>query len=77
VPRRSQADPVSQRFGEAVRRVRRERGETIEQVARRINRMDEKYLGELERGWHSPTLSTAKRVADALGVSLADLVSGL
>lgn len=36
--------------------------------------MDAKYLGELERGWHAPTISTCKRIADALGVPLEDLV---
>jgi hypothetical protein len=39
--------------------------------------MDAKYLGELERGWHSPSISTAKRIADALEVGLADLVRDL
>jgi transcriptional regulator with XRE-family HTH domain len=39
--------------------------------------MDAKYLGEIERGWHSPTISTAKRIADALEVRLSDLLSGL
>lgn len=77
MPRRTQADPVSRTFGESIRRVRQERGETLEQVAHRIDRMDAKYLGELERGWHSPTLPTAKRIADALEVSLSELVAGL
>jgi transcriptional regulator with XRE-family HTH domain len=39
--------------------------------------MDAKYLGELERGWHSPSLTTAKRIADALEVALAELVRDL
>lgn len=39
--------------------------------------MDAKYLGEIERGWHSPSLTTAKRIADALDVTLAELVAGL
>jgi transcriptional regulator with XRE-family HTH domain len=39
--------------------------------------MDAKYLGELERGWHSPSLNTAKRIADALNVALSDLVRTL
>lgn len=60
-----------------VREVRKQRGETLEQVAHRIARMDAKYLGEIERGWHAPSISTAKRIADALGVSLAELVAGL
>jgi hypothetical protein len=39
--------------------------------------MDAKYLGEIERGWHNPSLSTANRIAVALDVSLADLVAGI
>jgi transcriptional regulator with XRE-family HTH domain len=74
VPRRTKADPTAQAFGSAVRRAREERRETLEEVARRLGRMDAKYLGEIERGWHAPTISTAKRIADALGVSLAALV---
>lgn len=77
MPRRSQADPISRAFGQALRRARLERRETLDDVARRIVRMDAKYLGELERGWHAPTLPTAKRIADALEVRLADLLSEL
>jgi transcriptional regulator with XRE-family HTH domain len=77
VPRRTAADPIARSFGEAVRRRRQERGETLEEVARRIPRMDPKYLGELERGWHAATLPTAKRIADALEASLSELVEGL
>jgi transcriptional regulator with XRE-family HTH domain len=39
--------------------------------------MDAKYLGEIERGWHSPTIPTAKRIADALEMSLSELVKGV
>jgi transcriptional regulator with XRE-family HTH domain len=39
--------------------------------------MDAKYLGEIERGWHSPTISTVKRIGDALGVTMAELFDGL
>lgn len=77
MPRRSKADPVAQTFGAAVRQVRQERQETLEQVAARITRMDAKYLGEIERGWHAPSIPTAKRIADALQVSLAVLVRDL
>ena len=44
-------------------------------MARRLQRIDAKYLGEIERGWHAPTLPTAKRIADALEVTLAELVA--
>jgi ribosome-binding protein aMBF1 (putative translation factor) len=77
VPRRSAADPVAREFGATVREVRKQRGETLEQVAYRITRMDAKYLGEIERGWHAPTVSTAKRIADALEVTISDLMRKL
>ena len=77
MPRRTAADPVAQAFGAAVRRKRQERSETLEEVARRIPRMDSKYLGELERGWHAATIPTAKRIANALGITLAELVAEL
>lgn len=77
MPRRSSADPVSQRFGANVREARTQRGETLEQVAHRIARMDAKYLGEIERCWHAPSIPTAKRIADALEVDLAELVRTL
>ncbi len=39
-----------------------------------MGRPDGKYLGEIERGFHSPTITTAKQIADALEVRLVDLV---
>jgi transcriptional regulator with XRE-family HTH domain len=77
VPRRSAADPIAQRFGAAIRKVRTQREETLEQVSNRIDRMDAKYLGEIERGWHAPSIPTAKRIADALEVTLAQLTKDL
>jgi ribosome-binding protein aMBF1 (putative translation factor) len=77
VPRRTVADPVARQFGAAVRAARRQRGETLEQVSHRIARMDAKYLGEIERGWHAPSIPTAKRIADALETTLAELTEGL
>jgi hypothetical protein len=39
--------------------------------------MDAKYLGEIERGWHAPTIVTAKRIADALNMTLSELVGAI
>jgi transcriptional regulator with XRE-family HTH domain len=77
LPRRTRADPLSRKLGRAIRETRKRRGETLTQVAYRIKRMDEKYLGEIERGWHSPTIPTVKRIADALETSLSELFKGL
>lgn len=75
--RRADPEPVAQVFGEAVRAQREQKGWTLEQLGDRMGRTDGKYLGEVERGYHSPTLTTAKEIADALGVRLAELVSEL
>jgi hypothetical protein len=77
MPRRTRAEPIAQAFGQAVRRVRLGRSETLEDVAGRIDRMDAKYLGEIERGWHATTIPTAKRIADALETPLHELVRGV
>jgi XRE family transcriptional regulator, regulator of sulfur utilization len=77
LPRRARADDVAQAFGAAVRRAREKRDETLEDVARRLGPMNAKYLGEIERGWHSPSISTAKRIADALELPLSELVTDL
>jgi transcriptional regulator with XRE-family HTH domain len=77
LPRRAAADPTARAFGQAIRRIRQQRGETLEAVARRVPKLDPKYLGEIERGWHTPSISTAKRIADALDTPLPQLVRDL
>jgi len=39
--------------------------------------MDPKYLQAIERGYHSPTISTALQIAKALELRLSDLVAEL
>jgi len=61
-------------FGTAVRVARQARGETVEDVAGRIARLDPSYLAGIERGAHAPSIVTVKRIADALELSVAELV---
>ena len=75
--RRSKPEPVAEIFGRAVRSRREEQGWTLEQLGERMGRPDGKYLGEVERGFHSPTITTAKQIADALDVTLAELVRAI
>jgi XRE family transcriptional regulator, regulator of sulfur utilization len=75
--RRDEPDPMGLKFGGAVRAARQAREETLEDVAGRIPKLDPRYLGELELGYHVPSIATAKRLADALELSLAELVQGL
>jgi transcriptional regulator with XRE-family HTH domain len=77
LPRRTAADPIALAFGQAIRDTRLDQGLTLEDVARRIPRLDPRYLGEIELGWHATSIVRAKQIADALGVPLTDLVRDL
>lgn len=86
LPRRTNDDPVARAFGSAIRAAREQRDLTLETVAGRIPRtnrrgepttMDPKYLQAVERGFHSPTITTALKIAASIEVPLADLVRGL
>lgn len=75
--RRRDPDPVAKIFGAAVRSERSRLGWTLEDLGSRMGRPDGKYIGEIERGFHSPTITMAKQIADALDVPLALLVREL
>lgn len=85
--RRAEPDPTARALGQAIREQRQAQGRTLEDLAADIpavsrgngqaTAMDPKYLGELEAGWFSPSITTAKLIADALGVPLADLMRDL
>ena len=77
MPRRTRADPLACRLGEAIRETRERRGETLDAVAHRLEGTGAKYLGELELGWHVPKITTVKQIADALETSLSELFRGL
>lgn len=62
--------------GERLRRMRRERGETLAQVARRAG-ISVQYLSEIERGRKEPSSEMVSAVLGALGGSLLDLTSGV
>ena len=58
--------------GVNVRRFRRERGLTQEQLALSAD-IDLRYLGGIERGEHNPTVSLLGRLAIVLGVHPSSL----
>ena len=64
---------VAVRFGTRVRAVRLEQGLTLDAVAASAG-VSRASLSNLERGEHSPSLTTATNVARALRVSLAELL---
>ncbi|HEY4280538.1 MAG TPA: helix-turn-helix transcriptional regulator [Conexibacter sp.] len=67
-------DPLLERFGLAVRRMREERGLTRDQVALGSG-LSSVYIGNIERGEVNPTLLTQRRLATGLGVALDRIVA--
>lgn len=59
-------------FGARVRELREARGMTQEQFAHACE-LDRTYVSGIERGKRNVSLRNIRRVADALGVSLAQL----
>lgn len=59
-------------LGECLRRLRRERGETLVETAERAG-VSPQYLSEMERGLKEPSSEMIAAVAGALGVTLGEL----
>lgn len=65
---------LSNKFGPAVREARMAAGLTQEELADRAG-LDRSYMGGVERGERNPTLSVIEKIAEGLGVTLAELFS--
>ena len=63
---------VKRQFGSAIRQLRRERGVSQESLARKA-RLARTYLTGVEMGVRNPTLQNISRLANALGVPIAEL----
>lgn len=74
MPRRGTRSPEGQRFGENLRRIRKEGGLRQEALAEAAN-MTADYLGFIERGDNVPTLTVILKVAKALNIDAGDLLA--
>jgi ribosome-binding protein aMBF1 (putative translation factor) len=63
---------VLKSFGDRVREVRLQKGLSQEDLAR-LAKIDRSYIGGIERGQRNAGVRNVWRIADALGVSAADL----
>lgn len=63
-------------FGNILKRTRESRGMSQEQFAEMCG-ISRAYYGRLERGEHSTTLKLCKRISDALGISVSDLLEDI
>lgn len=71
--RPNRKDSYAPYFGAAVQRLRKQRGWTIQYLARRAQ-LNPNHLGDLERGVNIPNVRTILDIADALDVRAADIV---
>jgi transcriptional regulator with XRE-family HTH domain len=74
MPRRATRSPEGQRFGDALRRLRKERGLSQEALSERAG-MTADYLGFIERGDNVPTLTVMLKIAKALDIDAGDLLT--
>jgi XRE family transcriptional regulator, regulator of sulfur utilization len=65
---------VSDRFAIVVRQLREAQGWSQERLANRAL-LNRSYIGEIERSTAMPSLATASKLAQALNVSLSELIS--
>jgi len=71
---KNRQDPTLVALGEAMKRVRLSKGITQEKLAL-LAEVDRSYVGRIERGDNNVAMLTLARLASALGVSLAELMS--
>lgn len=67
---------ITDRFGERIRSLRKERGLSQEALAE-FSGLDRTYVSGIERGVRNIALRNIEALAKALRVSLADLFEGL
>ena len=72
---RDQPDPLAARIGQRIRQLRTETAFAFDAFVEETG-LGRGYVSELERGLVVPGVGTLARVARALGVTIADLVSG-
>ena len=68
------ASEQGERFGAVVRQLRESRGWSQEHLAAHAS-LNRSYMGEIERAKVMPSLATAEKLAQALGVPLSGLIS--
>ena len=66
-------DPVLVAFGKAVRQARDNAGLSQEELAHRAG-IDRSYMSSIERGGQNVGMISAARIAQTLGMSLAELM---
>ena len=66
---------ILERFGQRVRRLRQAKGWSQEEFAYQCG-LDRTYVGGIERGERNVALRNIERLADALGITIPELMKG-
>jgi transcriptional regulator with XRE-family HTH domain len=66
-------NPLLLRVGRRIRELREQRGISQEVLAERAS-LHRTYIGGVERGLRNPSLKSLQRIANGLGVDIAELV---
>ena len=66
-------DEISKKLGQNIKRIREQKGMTQGDICRSLN-LDRGYISSIESGKRNPTLSTLKKLADALKISVDELL---
>ena len=72
--KQASASPTLAAFGQAVRSTRLEQGISQEALAD-LAGLDRSYMGGIERGEHNVALINIHKVAEALNLTIADLMA--
>ncbi len=64
---------ISKKLGQNLKRIRELKGMTQGDICRALE-LDRGYISSIESGKRNPTLSTLKKLADALKVSVDELL---
>lgn len=67
------SDDILKRFGARVRELRKNEGYSQESFADECG-LDRTYMGGIERGERNVALRNIERIAEALGISIAELM---
>ena len=70
------SDDILKRFGDRVRELRKSEGYSQESFADECG-LDRTYMGGIERGERNVALRNIGKIAEALGISIAELMSDI
>ena len=66
-------DEISKKLGQNLKKIREQKGMTQERICDILD-LDRGYISSIENGKRNPTLSTLKKLADALKVPVDELL---